>query len=122
MGKPGGGDAPSSAVEYIGRGGERRELKHLSTCRKGKRSDFLSSGERKGTSPNRLRVQVRRRCAVGVVGPAVGLCGGPEELQRSWIAEPLWKVRPQKVIALYAKSMDSLLAGTQVTPVSGKPV
>ena len=104
MGKPGRGDALSSDTEFIGAGGKRRELKHLSTSRKGKRSDFLSSGERTGKSPNRLRVKVRRRCAAGVVGPAVGLCGGPEESQRSRIAEPLWKVRPQKVIALYAKS------------------
>ena len=57
MGKPGRGDALSAVTEYIGHGGQRRELKHLSTCRKGKRSDFLSSGERTGNSPNRLRVR-----------------------------------------------------------------
>ncbi len=38
-------------------GSERRELKHLSTCRKRKSIDFLSSGERKGTSLNRIRVK-----------------------------------------------------------------
>jgi hypothetical protein len=38
--------------EYIGKKGERRELKHLSSARKRKRSDSLSSGERTGNSPN----------------------------------------------------------------------
>ena len=32
---------------------ERRELKHLSTCRKRKKIDFPSSGERNGNSLNR---------------------------------------------------------------------
>ena len=49
MGKPGGGDAPSSR-----KGGQPGELKHLSTRRKrNQRRDSLSSGERKGKSPNR---------------------------------------------------------------------
>ena len=39
--------------EHIFQRGEPRELKHLSTWRKGKQSDSLSSGERTGTSPNR---------------------------------------------------------------------
>ena len=34
-------------------GARRREVKHLSTSRKGKRSDCASSGERKRSSPNR---------------------------------------------------------------------
>lgn len=38
--------------EYIGYEGERPELKHLSRVRKRKQSDSLSSGERKGISPN----------------------------------------------------------------------
>ena len=42
-----------SVYEHIVYGRERRELKHLSTCRKGKKSiDFPSSGERTGKSPN----------------------------------------------------------------------
>ena len=42
-----------SIHEYIVYGGEPRELKHLSTGRKRKKTiDFLSSGERKGKSPN----------------------------------------------------------------------
>ncbi len=40
-------------VESIGMQGEPGELKHLSTRRKRKKIDFLSSGERKGKSPNR---------------------------------------------------------------------
>ena len=47
-----------------GAGGERGELKHLSTRRKRNNNDSPSSGERPGNSPN-------RRCLgiVGVVGP-----------------------------------------------------
>ena len=41
-----------SLPESIGQGGERHELNHLSSVRKRKRSDSLSSGERKGKSPN----------------------------------------------------------------------
>ena len=50
-GNPPGGQAPALAAEKIGRQRERGELKHLSTLRK--RNDSLSSGERKGKSPNR---------------------------------------------------------------------
>ena len=46
MGKPGGGEAPSSR-----KGRELGELKHLSNPRK--REDSASSGERKRNSPNR---------------------------------------------------------------------
>jgi len=60
MGKPGGGRTPSSR-----KGGEPGELKHLSTRRKRNQTrDSLSSGERKGKSPNR---GVETPC--GVVGP-----------------------------------------------------
>ena len=38
--------------EYIRQEGERHELKHLSSARKRKQSDSLSSGERKGRSLN----------------------------------------------------------------------
>ena len=42
-----------SIYEYIVYGGEPGELKHLSNRRKRKKTiDFLSSGERKGKSPN----------------------------------------------------------------------
>ena len=51
MGKPARGNARASVGEHIANGGEPGELKHLSTRRK--REDSLSSGERKGRSPNR---------------------------------------------------------------------
>ncbi len=57
-----------SLSEYIGQGGERRELKHLSSARKIKRSDSLSSGERNGNSPNLCHVIVCVRCGMGVAG------------------------------------------------------
>ena len=54
MGKPSTGNAVLSIHEHIVYGGEPGELKHLSTRRKRKKEiDFLSSGERKGKSPNR---------------------------------------------------------------------
>ena len=60
MGKPGMRKLISSVSEHIRYGRERRELKHLSTCRKRKKViDFLSSGERKGKSPNRAWKQAR---------------------------------------------------------------
>ena len=47
MGKPGTSDVVSPGTEYIGVGGERGEVKHLSTRRKRKQvSDSVSSGER----------------------------------------------------------------------------
>ena len=57
-----------SISEYIGYGGERLELKHLSRARKIKRSDSLSSGERKGKSLNLQYVITCVCCTVGVVG------------------------------------------------------
>ena len=48
MGKPGTSDVVSPNAECIGVGGERGEVKHLSTRRKRKQvSDSVSSGERK---------------------------------------------------------------------------
>ena len=49
MGQPGSGNAESFCRLAEG---EPREVKHLSTWRKRKRSDFLSSGERSGKSLN----------------------------------------------------------------------
>ena len=60
MGKPNEAKVSLSIPEHIRYGRERRELKHLSTCRKRKKAiDFLSSGERKGKSPNRVWKQAR---------------------------------------------------------------
>ena len=62
------GEPRISLSEYIGQGSERSELKHLSKTRKRKRSDSLSSGERKGNSPNSRHVIVCACCGVGVAG------------------------------------------------------
>ena len=66
MGKP----APlgASFSESIGEGSERRELKHLSTCRNRTRRDSVSSGERTRNSLNRAGVIVCRRFRCGVAG------------------------------------------------------
>ena len=52
MGKPGGGHAPSRRSEYIGPSSKPREVNHLSTGRKRKKFDSVSSGERTRISPN----------------------------------------------------------------------
>ena len=85
-------------VEYIGQRGERGELKHLSTPRK--RDHFLSSGERKGKSPNPLHVIDCSRCVMGVVRHDGGFCRGLEELQICILVELFWKDRAKKVIPL----------------------
>ena len=54
--------------EYIGQESERHELKHLSSARKRKQRDSLSSGERKGNSLNLQHVIACVRCVVGVAG------------------------------------------------------
>ena len=56
-------NAPELLSEYIGQQRIRGELKHLSNPRK--RDYSLSSGERKGRSPNRCLY------GIGVVGPAI---------------------------------------------------
>jgi hypothetical protein len=55
-------------LEFIEQEGERRELKHLSSVRKRKQSDSLSSGERTGKSLNLYRVIFCMSCDAGVVG------------------------------------------------------
>jgi hypothetical protein len=70
-------------AEHIGVLGERGELKHLSTRRS--REYSLSSGERKGKSPNRADYGER-----GVVGPA--------RLKRK-LVEGHWKGPPETVKA-----------------------
>ena len=57
--RPGHARAPGRAI----RGGPR-ELKHLSTARR--REDSLSSGERRGRSPNHAGGTACRRCLCGV--------------------------------------------------------
>ena len=62
------GKPKSFLSEYIGQESERRELKHLSSARKRKQRDFLSSGERKGKSLNLNHVKACMRCDLRVVG------------------------------------------------------
>src|SRR3954451_12308004 len=57
-------EKPGAAVKQAmipGYPSQRRELKHLSTCRKRKKIDFLSSGERRGNSLNRFASAERGR-------------------------------------------------------------
>ena len=86
MGKPGPEKLGSSTSEYIGGRSELGEVNHLSTRRKRKKIDFLSSGERNGNSPNPGRFGV-----AGVVGPDGILLN---------LVESCWKADPQRVIDL----------------------
>ena len=65
MGQPAGRHGPARNLVVPG---VRREVKHLSTCRKGY---SVSSGERKRIRPNRLRVIPVGGCVAGVVGSRV---------------------------------------------------
>ena len=62
MGKPGWSYVQSLLLEKIEQVEEHSELKHLSNCGKKINRDSLSSGDRKGISPN-------LRFGGGVVGP-----------------------------------------------------
>ena len=64
-------EGQSQHAEHIGVLGGRGELKHLSTRRK--RENSLSSGERKGRSPNPNCGKDCGRCRLGVVGRIVGV-------------------------------------------------
>ena len=54
--------------EFIGQESQRHELRHLSSARKRKQRDSLSSGERTGNSLNLCHVIACGRCGIGVVG------------------------------------------------------
>ena len=87
MGEPTSSNVEVSIHEHIVYGREPGELKHLSTRRKRKKTiDFLSSGERKGKSPNRLIVILR-----GVTDT---------QNHQICIVEDNWKVEAKKVIPL----------------------
>ena len=71
MGKPGTSDVVSPGTEYIGVGGERGEVKHLSTRRKRKQIVIPSVvASESGGWLNRVYVIPGGGCACGVVGPA----------------------------------------------------
>jgi hypothetical protein len=87
-----------SISEYIGYGGERLELKHLSRARKRKQRDSLSSGERKGKSLNLQHVIACVRCVVGVVGYR-RLKNAVFNVLIGFLVEQFWKGRPKRVTA-----------------------
>ncbi len=96
MGEPTRGNAWVLYAEHIGVGGAPRELKHLSTARK--RENSLSSGERKGTSPNPTRVRLQS-LRVGGSKAWRSFCRSSKELQICLLVEWHWKGQPERVIA-----------------------
>ena len=87
MGEPTSSNVEVSIHEHIVYGREPGELKHLSTRRKRKKTiDFLSSGERKGKSPNQVIVIL-----IGVTDT---------HKHRICIVERNWKVGTKKVKSL----------------------
>ena len=69
MGKPDTPEVYHSCWNKIEREGEQGEPKHPSNLKEKKEEfDSLSSGERKGNSPNFSSVKACRRCLRGVVG------------------------------------------------------
>ena len=87
MGEPNISNVMLSILESIGYGREPGELKHLSTRRKRKKTiDFLSSGERKGKSPNQVIVIL-----IGVTDT---------QNHQICIVERNWKVGTKKVKSL----------------------
>ena len=98
LGSPNGGTRrPSWAGTAYGRG-VRREVKHLSTCRKGY---SVSSGERKRIRPNRLRVIPVGGCVAGVVGSRVPAPTGRAGVIKRCSRGTGLKAWPQRVRAPY---------------------
>ena len=94
MGKPGWGHAQSPPPEHIGREEGTRGNDTSEYPEEEKESlDSLSSGERKGNSPNRMRESLRalrmRGCRTNVVVPQ----GGPGVTKRAG-SRTVWKVSP----------------------------
>jgi hypothetical protein len=63
MGQPGSGNTESSCTQYIGTGGKRGEVKHLSTPRKRNQIEIPSV-----VASERGRAQTNRSNFIGVVG------------------------------------------------------
>ena len=91
----GGTRRPSWAGTAFARG-VRREVKHLSTCRKG---CSVSSGERKRIRPNRARVTGASRCARGVEGACVRVLAGPAGVIKRRVRRTGLNAGPQRVMA-----------------------
>ena len=85
MGKPGASDVVSPASEYIGCGGERGEVKHLSTRRKRKQvSDSVSSGERKRRMAKPDACDTRRGLCVRCCGAFLLLSAERSGSDKPW--------------------------------------
>ena len=85
MGKPGTSDVVSPGTEYIGVGGERGEVKHLSTRRKRKQvSDSVSSGERKRRMAKPCACETRRGLCVRCCGTFLLRSAGLGESDKPW--------------------------------------
>jgi hypothetical protein len=99
MGKPSGSHVPLRRSESIGPPGELREVNHLSTGRKRKKFDSVSSGERTRNSPN-----PKASGSSGVVGQ------GPDRIRgvtKRTSRGTAWNGRPQRVKAPYPKDAAS---------------
>ena len=91
---------------------KRGEVKHLSTPRKRKIIDSVSSGERKRNSLNLIDVKLQ-----GVVdrvswGPRAGDLNLRREEILVDFSRTVWKDRSKRVIAPYAKKSITSLLGT----------
>ena len=93
MGEPAGRHGPARNLVVPG---VRREVKHLSTCRKGY---SVSSGERKRIRPNRARVTGASRCARGVEGACVRVLAGPAGVIKRRVRRTGLNAGPQRVMA-----------------------
>lgn len=80
MGQPAGRHGPARDLWVPG---VRREVKHLSTCRKGY---SVSSGERKRIRPNHGRVIPVGGCVRGVAGACVPVKGQSDLVYLSYIS------------------------------------
>ena len=91
------GKTKISLSEFIGQRGERRELKHLSSAWKRKRSDSPCSGERKGNSLKSCHVSL---CALWHGGRGM-FASGTYRFQVFLfnLVELFWKGRPKRVTA-----------------------
>ena len=87
-------ESQSLHAEYIGMQSEPGEVNHLSTRRKRKKFDCVSSGERKRKSLN-LRSVKPAGVASGESWDSFGGGGSrPGKLQSQHIAEEFWKTPP----------------------------
>ena len=98
LGSPNGGTRRPSWAGTAYVRGVRREVKHLSTCRKGY---SVSSGERKRIRPNRLRVIPVGGCVAGVVGSRVPVPTGRAGVIKRLARGTGLKAWPQRVPAPY---------------------